>query len=128
MSFEERIRRVNSYCIGWLGYFQLAKCKRFLQEMEGWIRRKLRCVRLKQCKRVKTMAELFMSLGVEDFNAWMQAASGKGWWRMARTRTAHRAMNNDWFREQGLVSLIGRYEVLKVGRNRRGTEQVCPVV
>ncbi len=69
-----------------------------------------------------------MSLGVEDFNAWMQAASGKGRWRMSRIRTAHRAMNNDWFRAQGLVSLIGRYEVLQVERNRRGTEQVCPVV
>ncbi len=77
MSFEERIRRVNSYCLGWLGYFQLAKCKSFLQKMEGWIRRKLRCVRLKQCKRTKTLAEFFINLGVKEFRRMDAGSVGK---------------------------------------------------
>lgn len=126
--FDERIRKLNSYCVGWLSYFQLARCKRQLVGLDQWIRRKLRCLRLKQCKRVFTLARFFISRGVKEFGAWMQALSGKGWWRMSRTWVAHQAMGLDWFAEQGLVSLAVRYESLKVKRNRRGTEQVRPVV
>ncbi len=58
----------------------------------------------------------------------MFALSGKGWWRMALAWSSHQAMNLEWFEQQGLVSMSQRYEVFQLKRNRRGTEQVCPVV
>ena len=54
--------------------------------------------------------------------------SGKGWWRKAKTPQASEAMTIEWFNKQGLVSLETRYLKLRSNRNRRGTEQVCPVV
>lgn len=83
---------------------------------------------MKQCKRAKTVAEFLKSLGVMEFSAWMLALSGKGWWRKAKTWQAHQAMDTEWFAEQGLVCLGERYTMLKRKGNRRGTEQVCPVV
>ncbi len=127
-AFEVRIEALNSYLTGWLNYFQLAECAEALDRLDQWIRRKLRCVRLKQCKRSRTVAEFLKSLGVKEFGAWMLALSGKGWWRKAKTWHAHQAMNKEWFAGQGLVCLSERYNVLKGRRNRRGTEQVCPVV
>ena len=114
ISFDDRIKWLNSYLSGWLSYFHLAECKSTLKRLEEWIRRKLRCVRLKQLKKTKTIAEFLKRLGVKEFGAWMQASSGKGWWRLSKTWTAHQAMDKEWFERQGLMSLIGRYLVLKV--------------
>ena len=129
VSFDGRIESLNAYLTGWLTSFQLAERATALDTLDQWIRRKLRCVRLKQCKRAKTVAEFLKGLGGKEFSAWMLALSGKGWWRKAKTWQAHRAMDMEWwFAGQGLVCLSERYKVLKGKRNRRGTEQVCPVV
>ena len=50
-SLGEVIGEVNRSTAGWLEYFRLAAAKRWLAETEGWLRRRLRCYRLKQCKR-----------------------------------------------------------------------------
>ena len=58
----------------------------------------------------------------------MLAGSGKGWWRLANTPQANKAMNLQWFHAQGLINPLSYYNALNNERNRRGTEQVCPVV
>jgi RNA-directed DNA polymerase len=107
------IRELNSFLTGWVTYFRHAACKSHLTELDGWIRRKLRCVRLKQCKRSKPIVDFLSRLGVPTWNAWITAKSGKGWWRLAGSPTAAHAMNNQWFEEQGLVHLVGRYVKLQ---------------
>jgi len=47
-----------------------------------------------------------MKLGVHERSAWSLAKSGKGWWRLSGGHALHQAMNNTWFKEQGLISLI----------------------
>jgi RNA-directed DNA polymerase len=113
ISLEQMIGEVNSYLTGWVTYFRYAACKGHLQRLDEWIRRKLRCVRLKQRKRTKSIADFLRSLGVPEWSAWMLALSGKGWWRKAGTPQANQAMNNAWFRAQGLVSLSERYAGLQ---------------
>ncbi len=128
ISFEERINQLNSFLSGWVVYFQLADCRSHLTKLDEWIRRKPRCVRLKQCKRTKAIAEFLSGCGVREDDSWMLALSGKGWWRLADTPQTHKAMSKAWFEKQGLVSLIDRYTSLQTKGNRRGTEQVCQVV
>ncbi|MBF0523731.1 MAG: hypothetical protein HQK56_01395 [Deltaproteobacteria bacterium] len=121
MAFEKRIEEVNNFLTGWVTYYRYAECKKHLQRMEEWLRRKLRCVRLKQCKRVKTIANFLESCGVFEQGSWMLALSGKGWWRLSDTPQAHQAMSVAWFQGQGLVSQIDRYMTLQTSGNRRGT-------
>ncbi len=128
VSFEERIEQLNALLSGWVTYFRMASCRSKLRELDAWIRRKLRCVRLKQCKRALPTARFLMQCAVPEWNAWILALSGKGWWRKSGTPQACQAMTNEWFKGQGLVSLINRYLELTSSGNRRGTEQVCPVV
>ena len=112
-SLEQMIRELNSYLTGWVTYFRYAACKRHLKRLDEWVRRKLRCVRLKQRKRVKSIADFLQSLGVPEWNAWILALSGKGWWRKSGAPQANQAMSIAWFRTQGLVSLSDRYAELK---------------
>jgi len=113
VSLSTMIGDLNVFITGWVTYFRLAKCKGRLEKLDSWIRRKLRCVRLKQCKRVKTIAAFMQNLGVPDWQAWIGALSGKGWWRLAGIPQANEAMSLDWFNKQGLLSLSKRYLTVK---------------
>ena len=113
ISLERMIGELNSYLTGWVMYFRYAACKGHLQRLDEWIRRKLRCVRLKQRKRAKPIADFLRSLGVPEWNAWILALSGKGWWRKSGAPQANQAMSIAWFKAQGLVSLSERYAELQ---------------
>lgn len=113
ISLERMIGELNSFTVGWVTYFRHAAMKSHLVELDGWVRRKLRCVRVKQCKRVKPMADFFVRQGVSLRSAWCTALSGKGWWRRSGTPTATQSMPNSWLEKLGLVSLVGRYESLQ---------------
>jgi RNA-directed DNA polymerase len=112
-SLEAVIQELNSFLTGWVTYFRYAECKKHLQELDKWIRHKLRCVKLKQRKRPKPIADFLLSLGVPEWRAWLLALSGKGWWRKAGSPQASEAMTLTWFKKQGLASLVDRYVALK---------------
>jgi RNA-directed DNA polymerase len=113
ISLHQMIAELNSFLTGWVTYFRYAACKSYLKRLDEWIRRKLRCVRLKQRKRAKPIAGFLQSLGVPEGRAWLLAVSGKGWWRMAGSPQATEAMTIKWFREQKLVSVTERYATLQ---------------
>jgi RNA-directed DNA polymerase len=113
VSLERIIGELNSFLIGWVTYFRYAECGSHLKTLDGWIRRKLRCVRLKQRKRAKSIADFLQGLGVPTKRSWLLALTGKGWWRMAGSPQAAEAMSNAWFEGQGLASLTARYAALK---------------
>ena len=93
-------------------YFRYAECKSLLRELDGWVRRKLRCLRLKQCRFMKPIADWLRKLGVPRQRAWLLAQSGKGWWRLAGSPPATEGMSVAWFESLGLITLTARYEQL----------------
>lgn len=110
---QQMICEVNAFVTGWVTYFRFAACQTYLKRLDEWIRHRLRCVRLKQRKRAKPIADFLTSLGVPEWSAWIVALSGKGWWRKASTPQAHQAMNLTWFQGLGLTSLTERYVALQ---------------
>lgn len=113
VSLERMVGELNSFLTGWVTYFRYAECRGHLTALDGWIRRKLRCVRLKQRKRAKSIADFLRELGVPTKRSWLLALTGKGWWRMAGSPQAAEAMPNVWFDAQGLVRLAMRYATLQ---------------
>lgn len=113
VSLERMIGELNSFVNGWVTYYRYAECRGHLTSLDGWIRRKLRCVRLKQRKRAKSIAEFLQGLGVPKNRSWTTAACGKGWWRMAHSPAAQEAMTPAWFRTIGLACLTDRYAALQ---------------
>jgi RNA-directed DNA polymerase len=109
VSFERMIGDLNVFLTGWVAYYRHTKAKGVLGNLDSWIRRKLRCVRLKQRKRAKSITDFLHGLGVPWHQCWTTAASGKGWWRLAHSPAAQHGMTNAWFKQQGLVTLLTRY-------------------
>ena len=113
ISFGRMIREVNSFVSGWVTYFRHAAYRSYFADLDGWLRRKLRCVRLKQCKRYRTMVNFLVGQGVSGSEAWDAVLSGRRWWRLSKTLVASKAMPNRWFEDLGLVNLARRYDSLR---------------
>ncbi len=113
VSFGKVVSELTPVLRGWLNYFHIAKCKNLLRNLDAWIRRKLRCYRLKQCKRVITLKRFLKSLGVPNWQSWILALSGKGWWRKSGCPQVHQAMNLKWFEDLGLYNMSIKYSLLQ---------------
>lgn len=113
-SFGEIVGRINGLLQGWLHYFKGAKMKTRLEKLGSWLRHRLRCYRLKQCKRAIGMSRFLHKLGVPKDRSWTTAASRKGWWRKACTPSAHEGMNKMWFAKIGLIDMVSTYLRLQV--------------
>ena len=109
VSLEQLIQSLNLVLRGWLNYFRLARMKKRLAWTEAWLRRRIRCFRLKQCKRAIGIVRFLRSRGVPENRCWLIALSGKGWYRLANSPGAHEGMNLAWFEEIGLFSLSVNY-------------------
>lgn len=112
VSLEQILKELKVVLQGWLHYFQLAQMKSKLIAIEGWLRRRLKCFRIKQCKRVIGVVRFLTKLGVEKTLCWRTALSGKGWWRLSNSPALNIGMNNRWFLEQGFYSPTQNYKQL----------------
>jgi len=112
VKFERIISELNLVLRGWLNYFRYAKCHKFVQHLDAWIRRKLRCYRIKQCKRVHTLQQFLHRQGVENWQSWLLALSGKGYWKKSGCPQSNQAMGIEWFQQLGLYNLTFNYETL----------------
>lgn len=112
ISLEAMLRHLRTKLAGWLHYFRYAKMGSKLEALDGWIRRRLKCFRLKQCKRTIGIVRWLRKLGVEERLSWRTALSGKGWWRLSNSPALAIGMNKLWFAAQGYYSLSENYKTL----------------
>jgi RNA-directed DNA polymerase len=112
-SLEDRVEKLNQVIRGWVNYFKLADARIKLLQLDQWLRRRIRCLRLHQLKRTFPRVAFLKSQGVSSKVAWMTMLSGKGLWRLANTPAVSMAMNLKWFEDLGLLSLEMQYLKLK---------------
>lgn len=108
VSMKERLEKLNAYLLGWSGYFGIAETKRVFQDLDEWIRRRLRMCLLKQWKRCKTKLRNLVKLGIPEEWGGCLAFSRKKYWRLANTPQINKALGLAYWREQGLISLVDR--------------------
>jgi len=112
-SMKERINNLNTYMVGWIGYFKLADTRSVITSLDEWIRRRLRMCYLKQWKKPKTKRKKLVALGLPSEWASLISGSRKGYWRLSNTPQINKALGLAFWREQGLKSLTERYDYLR---------------
>jgi len=105
-SLAATIETLNPLLRGWSAYFRLAETKSALEELDGWVRRRLRCTLWRQWKRASARAHHLMRRGLTENEAWRSAANQRGPWWNAGARHMHFAFPKSWFDNLGLVSLL----------------------
>lgn len=100
------IAELNPVLRGWAAYFKLAETKRGLEELDGWIRHKLRCMLWRQWKRSYTRAKNLMKAGLTEERAWRSARNQRGPWWNSGASHMNQAFPKLYFDRLGLVSLL----------------------
>jgi RNA-directed DNA polymerase len=91
---------------GWAAYYRLAEVKAPFEELDQWLRRKLRCLLWRQWKRWHTRVTELRRRGIEITRAVYSAMNGRGPWWNAGSLHMREAVPNRWLGEQGLLSLL----------------------
>ncbi len=91
---------------GWVNYFRLSEVKGLFEELDGWIRRKLRCIIWRQWKRAYPGAKGLMKRGLGESRAWQSATNGRGPWWNSGASHMNQAFAKKFFDRLGLVSLL----------------------
>jgi group II intron reverse transcriptase/maturase len=91
---------------GWMNYFRLAEVKGVFEELDSWIRRKLRGLIWRKWKRPFTRAKRLMQRGLAKAQALKSAMNGRGPWWNAGAAHMHAAFPKSYFDRGGLLSLL----------------------
>ena len=100
-----RLNKLSTYLQGWMGYFGISEQCRDIPEMDGWIGRRVRMCYWKQWRRCRTKIRELLKLGTLLGIAIRAGLNRSGSWAMARRLAAQSGMNNQWLKEQGLISV-----------------------
>jgi group II intron reverse transcriptase/maturase len=110
---EEVIQEINQYTMGWIGYYRQANTPSVFEELDRWIRRRLRQMIWKRWKRGTTRYREIRKLGVPRERAGLGAV-GKSPWHMSKSPVINEALNNAYLRNSGLKSIKVRYQELRL--------------
>ena len=105
-SLKQAVERLNPVLRGWVAYFRLTEVKGALEELDGWLRRKLRAMLWRHWKRNHTRAKNLLRRGLSERRAWLSATNGHGPWWNGGSSHMNEAYPKSWFDRMGLVSLL----------------------
>ncbi len=91
---------------GWISYFRLTEVRGVVEELDGWIKRKLRCLLWRQWRRPRTRAKNLQRAGLSKDRAMISAYNNHGPWWNSGSSHMNQAIKTAWFRRQGLISLL----------------------
>jgi RNA-directed DNA polymerase len=99
-------QELNPVLRGWGNYFILAEVRTTFEELDGWIRRRLRALLWRQWKRNYTRAAKLMKRGLVKDRALKSSMNGRGSWWNSGASHMNEAYPKSYFDKAGLISLL----------------------
>jgi group II intron reverse transcriptase/maturase len=97
---------LNPFLRGWANYYRLCKIKTMAEELDSWIRRRLRLIIWRQWKRPYTRYKRFISAGFSRSHAWDCALNRRGPWWNSGAQHMNFVLPTAFFVKLDLVSLF----------------------
>ncbi len=105
-SLSHTIESLKSVLMGWFNYFRLAEVKNVFEDLDGWLRRRLRCILWRQWKRGSTRYNKLLGRGLSPERARTSAFNGRGAWWNAGKSHMNQAFPKKYFDALGLYSFV----------------------
>ena len=128
VSMQRRITEINRFTVGWTAYFALADTPRPFEDLDEWLRRRLRQVRWKEWKRCSTKRRNLIALGIPERQAREWSATRKGPWRLAGSAPLQRALPKRYWAAIGLQGFTVPYHRFRDATRTAGCGPARPVV
>ena len=97
---------LNPLIRGWINYFKLSEVKRFAEELDSWIRRRLRLIIWRQWKHPKTRKKRLTERGLPEERAIKSAYNGRGAWWNSGSSHMNDIFRKNYFDYLGLMSML----------------------
>jgi hypothetical protein len=103
-SLDKVVKQLRVYVLGWKAYFRLADTPGVWNDLDQWIRHRVRAIQLKQWKRGTTTYRELRKRGASSDVAAQVAANTRRWWRNSGM-LLHRVLNLRWADQLGIPRL-----------------------
>lgn len=113
VAMTHRMDKLNRFSVGWMAYFGLSDSPRVFEEIDHWVRRRLRQVRWVEWKTSRNRNSMVQKLGYEFGDQEKRIASRKRYWRASHLKPLEIAMPNAYWDAQGYKSFKGSWSRLK---------------
>lgn len=114
-SISHTIERLKPILRGWFNYFRLAEVKNIFEELDGWLRRKLRCIIWRHWRRPRTRAKNLIKRGLDEVTARLSAGNGRGAWWNAGAPHMNYAFPKRYFDNLGMYSFVDNLSAYRNG-------------
>ena len=104
-SLKQRVEKLRQYLRGWRGYFGFCETPTVLQELDSWVRRRLRSCYWIQWKTRRRRFDGLVGLGVSRELAANTAGNNRGPWYLSKSLALSQALSNAYFDSIGLPRL-----------------------
>jgi RNA-directed DNA polymerase len=106
VSMSHRMLELRRYFQGWVGYFSIVRMKTYFEDLDKWVRRRIRACYWKQWRKSRTRIANLRKLGVSRDQAVTHGMSSKGAWVMSSSQAVHEALSIAYLTQTGLASLL----------------------
>jgi len=113
MSFDERIEKLNEVQRGWVNAFRMASIQNKLNELDGWLRNRLRYCIWHHWKKPERKRKNLIRLGVEQEQAYAWSRSRMGGWAIAQSPILGTTITVERLKKRGYVPLLELYNQIK---------------
>jgi RNA-directed DNA polymerase len=105
---------LNPVICGWINYFGLAEVRGFAEDLDSWIRRRLRLILWRQWKRVKTRMRWLLKAGLPEDRVRKSAYNGRGPWWNSGASHMNDGFRKKYFDKLGLVCMLDKLYMLRI--------------
>lgn len=105
---------LNPTLRGWIDYYRLAETKGFAEELDQWVRRRLRLILWRQWKRPWTRLKKLMKSGIGEKRAARSAFNGRGPWFNSGSSHMNEACPKKFFDRLGLIVTLERLRSFRI--------------
>lgn len=105
-SMATRLNGIGQLNTGWGHYFKLSEAKSVFEELDSWVRRRVRQCYWQQWKRPRTRVKELTKLGIPANRAYQWGNTRKGQWRSVHSPVLTRALSNSYLKKEGFTSLM----------------------
>ena len=110
MSFSERIHKLNEVQRGWVNNFRMASIYNKLNELDGWLRNRLRYCIWHHWKKPDRKRKNLIRLGIEQGQAYAWSRTRMGGWSVAQSPILNTTITLKRLMNKGYVPMLDIYK------------------
>lgn len=110
LSFDERVRKLRSYCYGWIGYFRYANIKTRLVGLDRLLGSRLRYCIWKSWKCIRKRIRNLKRLGLPEWLAVKWGFTRRGGWHVVQSPILQTTITNERLQKRGFIPTASIYQ------------------